>query len=130
MQRHEGASDLRQAAHQLAQLRRAELFLRSARKQRLAHIGEQARLLLLGEELSVHVEQLGDAGDQAEGQRPLVALELAVVARRERERARHRALSHAALLAQAAQPRSEKRLGHMFPSTPDAGARLAFASSA
>ena len=83
-------------------------------RQRLSQIGNQPRLVVLGENLQVEPERGVRCPQQhLHRQRSLVVFELVEVAQRNPEPLRQRSLGQVLLLAQALQPQSHERLFHL-----------------
>ena len=110
VQLEDGLGHPRHVAGELAHL--GQRRRRTLLGERGAQLGDEPRLVVLGEELHVEPEDRVELQQHRDGQRPLVLLDLVEVARAEVERPGECRLRQPALLAQAAQADAHERLLH------------------
>ena len=79
----------------------------------LAQFGDQAGVVLGGEERRVDTEHLGDPQQHGHRQRADVMLDLVQVARRDLQHLRQRRLAESAFAAQLPHPRADKSFRHV-----------------
>ena len=79
----------------------------------LAQLGDQAGVVLGGEERRVDTEHLGDPQQHGDRQRAHVVLDLIQIARRDLQHLRQRGLAETAFAAQLSHPRADKRFRHV-----------------
>ena len=91
----------------------------------LAQLGDQAGVVLGGEERRVDTEHLGDPQQHGDGQRPDVVFDLIEVARRDLQHLRQRSLTESTFAAKLAHPRADERFRHVSQRNNDAKAGFA-----
>ena len=105
-------------------LGRVDVEIQVAVHGHFAQLGDQAGVVLGGEEGGVDPEHLGDAQQHRDRQRADVVLDLVEIARRDLQHLRQRGLAESAFAAELAYPGADERLGHVHQRTHGCEERL------
>jgi hypothetical protein len=115
VQRHERPADGGQRGRQLVEVGGRDAAVEAVGRQHVVEVGDQADLVVLGQERHVEAEGLVQPDQQGHRERPLVVLQLVEVAGRDGEALGECGLGQPVLVAQRPQAGADERLAHVTP---------------